>query len=1233
MLLRRPFISLLLALALVATGWSIPTAAQAAEPSISGTVTASDGGSVEDTSVTFYRWDEDFEFWDWWDGASVDPDTGAYSLDLPAGKYKVAFENWDRLAPEYYDDAEDIESATEVIVGASAVTGIDAELAVNAAGSSSLSGTVTASDAGAVVGVTVEVWADAGGGDWGYVDATSVDPDSGDYSLDLDPGTYRVHFSSEDRLVSEYYDDESTLASANDVVVDADGIEGIDAVLAAKAAISGTVSATDGGSVAGVRVEALAWNDDWGGWRGAGDTEVQASGAYALPVEPGRYKVRFIGSDRLIGEYYDNSPSQSAAATIDVGAAGRSGINAELAVGGIITGTVTVPPGADRSGLSVEVTTPDGDWAGWGQVNGDTGQYTVSGLEGGGYFVQFAGNGAVTGEYYDNVQSRSAATTVSVAAGATRSGINAALESPGRITGTVTVPSGVDRSDITVSVLVPGNDGEEVGSAFVESDGTYAVGDIPAGSYLVRFSSWRGNVADQYYSGKYLRSAATRVTVASAATTSGINATLVAGTTISGRVSLEEDDDDAGGVDLTLYARAAVGSPWERFDQEWADSDGTFTFPHVPNGEYIVEAEGREEHAGEFWNGVGGAGADTAAGAKPISVTGTPTTGIDLRLDLGATITGTVKDTAGAGTGGQATAYRLGATGTWDEVASGSIARDNGRYWLAGLRSGTYRVGFRPRDDELQPEFYNDKPTVQAAVNVAVGRQAEVTGINAVLTKNAAKGIITGKVTAPADTLDEVYVTAMPEASTDSDDAWYGTFNAVTGVYRITGLPAGRYVVRFAHGGDRLQPEYYEEVLTREAATPVTVTAGGTTANINATLAYKAAQSRITGTVTSPSGPVALAEVSLYTLDEGEWFEERTVRTGANGVYTFSGLMPKAYRVGFVAEGYVSEFYDNKSTVAAANTVSPTSGQTVANVNAVLAKDATLGSIRGTLTAPSGPVSGAWVTVYRQNGAGWTAVRDALSAANGTYLLNGLQPGTYRVGFRADGMIDEFYDNATSLAAATNVVLATAGSATANAALACSLAGCPVKPGTPTISGTAAVGQTLTVKPGTWSPTGVALEYRWFRATIDGQRAIVGATGTTYKVRPADVGAPLQVRVKGSKTGWLTRPAWSRVTSVAVESLPKPPPPKPVAAALSVSAKGAKKSATFTITVRASGRTPTGTVTIKLGAKRLKTVSLRGGRAKVKVTKQKKGKRTYTIVYSGGGGVLGKTVKKTVKIK
>ncbi len=85
-------------------------------------------------------------------------------------------------------------------------------------------------------------------------------------------------------------------------------------------------------------------------------------------------------------------------------------------------------------------------------------------------------------------------------------------------------------------------------------------------------------------------------------------------------------------------------------------------------------------------------------------------------------------------------------------------------------------------------------------------------------------------------------------------------------------------------------------------------------------------------------------------------------------------------------------------------------------------------------------------------------------------------------------------------------------------------------PATPTVSGTAKVGRTLTAKVGTWKPSGVTFTYRWYRNGT----AISGATGKTYVVAKADRGARLHVRVTGSRSGYVSQSRSSASTAKVV---------------------------------------------------------------------------------------------------
>ncbi|MFF2029683.1 hypothetical protein [Arthrobacter sp. NPDC058192] len=86
-----------------------------------------------------------------------------------------------------------------------------------------------------------------------------------------------------------------------------------------------------------------------------------------------------------------------------------------------------------------------------------------------------------------------------------------------------------------------------------------------------------------------------------------------------------------------------------------------------------------------------------------------------------------------------------------------------------------------------------------------------------------------------------------------------------------------------------------------------------------------------------------------------------------------------------------------------------------------------------------------------------------------------------------------------------------------------------LKAPTPTLSGTAKVGSTLTVVPAAWSPAPVALTYQWYRSGV----AITGASLPSYKLTASDTGKTITVRVTGKKAGFTTTSKTSAPTAPA----------------------------------------------------------------------------------------------------
>lgn len=254
-------------------------------------------------------------------------------------------------------------------------------------------------------------------------------------------------------------------------------------------------------------------------------------------------------------------------------------------------------------------------------------------------------------------------------------------------------------------------------------------------------------------------------------------------------------------------------------------------------------------------------------------------------------------------------------------------------------------------------------------------------------------------------------------------------------------------------------------------------------------------------------------------------------------------------------------------------------------------------------------------------------------------------PGSYRLSFESAGTYrTEYYDNVTDPALATLVQVSTS-----DVTRSVSLASNPVVTGTVTKAGGGGLGG---IEVSLLEEVQDEDETYWQEVAWD-ETAADGSSGSArppvaYVVTSADVSSSISVRYKGEKAGLTSLYKTSNRTAVVTaatappRSWPPGPPPAPPAPpavvkvnpSIKVSGKGGKKKVTLTISVRASGVTPTGRVTIKLGSETLKTVTLKNGRAQVTIKKQKKGKKAYSVTYSGDGSVnSGRAKSKKITIR
>jgi hypothetical protein len=189
----------------------------------------------------------------------------------------------------------------------------------------------------------------------------------------------------------------------------------------------------------------------------------------------------------------------------------------------------------------------------------------------------------------------------------------------------------------------------------------------------------------------------------------------------------------------------------------------------------------------------------------------------------------------------------------------------------------------------------------------------------------------------------------------------------------------------------------------------------------------------ITGTITGPDGltPLEGVRISAYRYDVSRWIIENSAFSGPDGVYDIDSLPFSSYKVVFedTSGVYVKEYYDDQRTFNDADFVSVFEGQTVPDINASLAQ---AGFISGIVTRLEGGSSlkDIAATAYYTSTGSWQMANSAISAADGSYLIKGLLPGTYRVRFSdvysPPSYIDEYFDNVAVIDNALDIIV-TAG--------------------------------------------------------------------------------------------------------------------------------------------------------------------------------------------------------------
>lgn len=523
--------------------------------------------------------------------------------------------------------------------------------------------------------------------------------------------------------------------------------------------IAGVVTGEAGAPLEGVRVQLFRCDEDfdplqqrdcwtllWGeGTEGA----TAADGSFSIEgLVPGTYRASInpqVATAQYVYEYWDAAAEFEAATDITVAAGETATIEPTLELGATVSGRVVDEAGQPVSGgfvyayLSSDLTGTRG-----GASVASDGSYTITGLPSGEYLLK-AGPGwgsesELVDEYWQDVYDADAAARVDLVGGQSFAA-DFELNDGAVIEGTVTA-DGAPVAGIEVAASYAGTSNHYVATVkgVTAADGTYRLGGLEDGEYVVGFSDFDGEWAHQYWQGAVDRASSTHLELSPGDVAEAIDANLTAGGALAG--TLTERAESAGVPSAQAYfdvLRKNSSGVWETVVSEQADAAGAYEVSGLAPGEYTVMSHGswsanwaKTYYGGGFFQDEAAVAAVTAQAA---------TTGVDVEAAPGVQISGSIIDeNGGPATGANLHLLYERAPGVWASPEQISGAGDDISFRMGGLPPGNYVVEFADRSGAADPyvtQFWENAATRDAATVLEAPNGGAFTGINAVMTRTA----------------------------------------------------------------------------------------------------------------------------------------------------------------------------------------------------------------------------------------------------------------------------------------------------------------------------------------------------------------------------------------------------------------------------------------------------------------------------------------------------------------
>jgi protocatechuate 3,4-dioxygenase beta subunit len=509
---------------------------------------------------------------------------------------------------------------------------------------------------------------------------------------------------------------------------------------------------------------------------------------------------------------------------------------------------------------------------------------------------------------------------------------------PGSIAGTLT-NSGSPVAGVSVYVESDVNGG---GSATTDSTGHYAVAGLEPGQYRVHFVP--ADHPDQYAYGKATYETANIITVTSGVQTT-VNDKLLATGTISGTLS------DSHGAPVAGAQVSAFGSGGSGY--AFTSSNGSYSMSVLP-GTYKISflVGGIEQYAhGKTY--------DTA---DVFTVTATTTTTINETLIPAGTIAGHVTRSDGT----PASFVEVdpldvnGGNGNYSYITTD----ETGAYRLDYLKPGDYKIQFRLPSGATQ--LAPDARSLAAAQTISVNADATATMDESLLPTGSLAGRLTTQAGAGI-------ANAQVGISSRLDSEYLYTETDANGDYRLDDVFADTdYKVHFTEYDSHVDQWAFGK-LTREAADPITVTAGQTATVNDKKLPGGSVKVTAKDSVTG-------ATISTFSAWVGEFGGQTTT-----GTLTIADVTASVQDVIVTSAGYSSR----------TSTVTVIAGQQTSITVTLVPKAKLLVKVVDRVTGT--PLSGVVVLSMQRQGFVMPDGIGERTAADGTLTVEIGEAGTYQL--------------------------------------------------------------------------------------------------------------------------------------------------------------------------------------------------------------------------------------------